>query len=221
LPAHAMAGAVDKKCAVLDDDDAGQAADQKATERARPAVVKKAGQSGQAKTDEHREQINVAMLPVHKGVALQIAHVVVRRLWIEFEKEPADVGVEKTFLDVVRIFLVIGVFVVAPMFARPHENRVFESARAEDEHKQSQRPFRFVGFVREEPVIAGRDAESGKSGQDQEHPGLEPIKVVKPKINRQTDNGEEGRSDEERTGQPINAMPRDRKNIHVDPPTKL
>jgi hypothetical protein len=38
----------------------------------------------------------------------------------ELEEEPANVGVEKTFADVVRIFVVIDMLMVAPMFARPH-----------------------------------------------------------------------------------------------------
>jgi len=36
---------------------------------------------------------------------------------------------------------------------------------------------------------------------------LKPIEIEEPKINRQTDNGEEGRSNEERTGHPVDPIP--------------
>jgi hypothetical protein len=128
-------------------------------------------------------------------------------LRIEFEKEPADVGMEETFLDVVGIFFVVGVLVVPPMFARPHEDGIFESARAEEKHEQTQRPFCFVGFVREEPVIASCDTESGQRSEDDKHPALKPVEAEEPEINRQTGNREERRSDEERAGEPIDTVP--------------
>jgi hypothetical protein len=121
-------------------------------------------------------------------------------------------GVEKTFLDVVRIFFVVGVLVMAPMFARPGEDGVFESARAEEEHDEAERPFRLVTFVREKPVITSRDTESGQSKQGKEHPALEPVEVEEPEINRQTGDREERRSDKERTGKPIDTVPRERKD---------
>ena len=152
--------------------------------------------------------MNVAMLPVHQGIALQVAHVVIGRLWIELEKEPADVGVEKTFGDIVGIFLVVGVLVVPPMFARPHEDGVFESARTEEQHEQAKWPFPLVGFVREKAVIAGGDTESGECDQHEKHSCLEPVEIEEPKVNRQTGHREKGRSDEERTGEPIDAVSR-------------
>ncbi len=151
------------------------------------------------------------MLPAHERIVVEIAYVMVRRLRIEFKKKPADVGVEKTFLDVVRIFLVVGVFVMPPMFARPHEDRVFESAGTEEKHKQAQGPLRFVGFMREQPVITSGDAESGERDESKEHSALEPVEVEEPKVNRQTDDGEERCSDEERTGEPVNPVQRERK----------
>src|SRR6266480_8001206 len=104
--------------------------------------------------------MNMSMLPTHERVVLQITHVIEWGLGIEFKKQPADVGVEKTFGNVVGILVVIGVFVMPPMFACPQEDGVFEGARAEKKHHQAQRPFRLVALVGEKPVIAGRDAES-------------------------------------------------------------
>ena len=105
------------------------------------------------------------MLPSHERIALEIAHVVVRRLRIEFEKKPANVGVEKPFLNVVRIFLVIGVLVMPAMFARPHQDGVFERAGAEKKHEQAHRPARYVSFVCKQAVITGGNTESGQRGQ--------------------------------------------------------
>ena len=80
--------------------------------------------------------MDVMMLPHHQPVLFQIAHVVERRLGQELKEEPPDVGVEKSFGNVVRVLLVIDVLMVAPMFARPHQHRIFEGGRAENEDEK-------------------------------------------------------------------------------------
>jgi hypothetical protein len=49
------------------------------------------------------------------------------------------VGVEKSFGDIVRVLLVIDVFVMAPMFARPHQDRIFKGRRAKNEDEEFDR----------------------------------------------------------------------------------
>jgi hypothetical protein len=79
------------------------------------------------------------MLPHHQLVLFQIVHVIERRLGEELEQEPPNVGVEKTFGDVVRILFVIDMLVMAPMFARPHHDRIFKGGRAKKEDEEFDR----------------------------------------------------------------------------------
>ena len=157
------------------------------------------------------------MLPAHERVALQIRHVIQRRLGIELEQDPTHVGVEKTFLNVVRIVVVVDVFVVAAMVARPLKDGVFESGGSENEHHQAKRPSRFKGFVGKKTVITGRNTESGEDEHDEEHSEMEPVEAEEPEINWQRSHGEQRRSDKERTGDPIDALSGKRKNFHGSP----
>jgi len=69
-------------------------------------------------------------------------------------------GVEKTFGDIVRIFVVIHMFMMTPMFAGPHKDRILERSSAEDEYEQAHWESRLEGHVRKETVITERDAEA-------------------------------------------------------------
>jgi hypothetical protein len=60
-------------------------------------------------------------------------------LWQKLEQQPANVGVEKTFGDVVRIFIVIHMFMMTAMFAGPHEDRILKRSGATDEREQAHR----------------------------------------------------------------------------------
>ncbi len=62
------------------------------------------------------------MLPHYQRLFLQIRHVIERRLWPELKQQPANVRVEKAFSYVVRVFVVIDMFMMAPMLARSHQN---------------------------------------------------------------------------------------------------
>ena len=64
--------------------------------------------------------MNVAMLPHDQRILFQVGHVIEWRLRPKLEQQPADMRVEKSFADVVGIIVVIDVFMMAPMFARPH-----------------------------------------------------------------------------------------------------
>src|SRR6267143_3560462 len=101
----------------------------------------------------------MSMLPHHQRIFLQIGHVIERRLGPELEQQPADVRVEKTFCDVVRVFLVIDMFMVAPMLACPHQNRILESARAKNHGEEADRQFCMESRMREKPMVAECDAE--------------------------------------------------------------
>ena len=71
-------------------------------------------------------------------------------------------GVEKTFGDIVRIFVVIHMFMMTAMFAGPHEDRILERSGAKDKYEQAHREFGPESHVRKETVITERDAEAGR-----------------------------------------------------------
>ena len=107
--------------------------------------------------------------------------------------------VKESFRDAVRIIVMIHMFMMAPMFARPHQDRIFESGRAEDQREDPDRPAGLKGKVGEQPMITYRDAKSasGKHGKEKYH--LEPIKPEEPEI--EWDSGERyhERPDKKRT----------------------
>jgi len=108
--------------------------------------------------------------------------VIEGRLWQELEQQPTDVGVEKTFGDVVRIFVVIHMFMVTAMFAGPHKDRILERSGAKDEYEQAHRQSGPESHVRKETVITERDAEAGRGQHHCKYSELEPINAEIPQI---------------------------------------
>ena len=115
-------------------------------------------------------------------------------------------GVEKTFADVVRIFVVIDMFVVASMLACPHQNRILECSSAEEECEQAHRQFCPERCVRKQTVVTERDAEAGRGQQYREHGDVEPINTEIPEVNRHCGECENKRANQERTRRPIDAV---------------
>ncbi len=157
-----MTGGVDQERAVLQHNNFRHAADEKTAERADPAVPQRADQCRQTKAHQHREQMNMSMLPHHERIFFEIGHVIERRLRPELEQEPADVRVKKTFRDVVRVFVMIDMFMVATVIARPHQYRILKRGRAENDRKQTHRESCAKRRMRKQAVITERDAESGR-----------------------------------------------------------
>ena len=90
----------------------------------------------------------MSMLPHDQRIFLEIGYIIEGRFWLELEQQPADVGVEKTFADVVRIFIVVDMFMMAAMIAYPHQDRILERSGAKDECEQAHRQFRPESHVR-------------------------------------------------------------------------
>ena len=72
---------------------------------------------------------------------------------MELEDQPPDVRVEEAFRDAVRVIIMIDMLMMTPMFARPHQNRVFKGSGAKNKCEQPDRPACLKGNVREKPVI--------------------------------------------------------------------
>ncbi len=71
-------------------------------------------------------------------------------------------GVEKTFGDIVRIFVVIHMFMMTAMFAGPHEDRILERSSAKNEYEQAHRESRPERHMRKKTVITKRNTEAGR-----------------------------------------------------------
>ena len=71
---------------MLKHNDFGYAADEKTTERADPPVPKRAEQSRQNKTHQHRKPMNVSMLPHYQRIFLQVGDVIEWRLRLELKQ---------------------------------------------------------------------------------------------------------------------------------------
>ena len=71
--------------------------------------------------------------------------------------------IKKSFGDIVRVLVVIDVFMMPAMLARPHQDRIFEGRRAEDEREQTHRQPRAKSRVRKQPVITKCDTEPSRS----------------------------------------------------------
>ncbi len=154
----------------------------------------------------------MSMLPHHERIFFQIGHVIEGRLWQELEQQPANVGVKKTFGDVVRVFVVIDMFMMAAMFARPHQHRILERTGAEDESEQADRQFGPESHVRKQTVITKRDAEAGRGQQHCEQGDVKPIKAEIPQVKRHCRERENKCADQKRTRRPIDAAGRNTEN---------
>ena len=173
--AEVVAQRIDAKSAVLKDDDARHARDEKRAERRKPTTPAKAQDCGQHEGDQRADPMNIAMLPKDERILLQVGHVVERRERVEFEHQPADVSVKETFGDAIRIFIVIDMFVVSTMFAGPEEGRIFEGSCTENQREEPYRPVRLESEVGEEPMVTDRNGKSARGEHDKEKPDLEPI----------------------------------------------
>ena len=121
-------------------------------------------------------------------------------------------GVEKTFGDVVRVFVVVDMFMMAAVFAGPHQDRIFECRRAENERKQAQEQPCPKSRVRKQPVITKRDAEARRGQQHCEQGDVKPINTKIPKVKRHGRKCEDKCADQKRTRRPIDAAGRNTKN---------
>ena len=130
----------------------------------------------------------MSILPADKLILLKVGDVVVWLIGVQFENQPPDVRVKKTFRDIVRIIVMIDMLVMAAMFARPHQDRVFKSGCAKDQREQTDWPAGAESDVREKPMITNRDAEAARQKHDEEKRDLKPIETEMVEVER--DGGE-------------------------------
>ena len=160
-------------------------------------------------TNEDSDVRAPPVLPHDEAILFQIRHVIKRWLRAHLEEQPADVRVEEAFRDIVGIVVVIDVFVMPAMFARPHDDGILESPRAEDEGEEAHRPSRLKSDMREEPMIAEADAEAARGKHRREECELEPVDPKAPEIQRDRGQTERRSADEEGAGGPVDPVTRD------------
>ena len=132
---------------MLEHNDARDAGDQESAKCTVPSIPEKAGCRRDAKADQNSDRLNMPILPADKLVSLEIGYVVVGLIVFELENQPANVRVKETFGNAIGIVVVIHMFVVPPMFAGPHEDRVLESPGTENQGEQADRPACLKGQV--------------------------------------------------------------------------
>lgn len=193
---------------MLQENDAGHAGDQESAERSLPTVPPKTENYRRDEANENGDPLNISILPADKLVPLQVGHVVVGLIRIQFENKPADVRVEKAFRDIIRVVVVIDMLMVAAMFARPHQDRVFKSGRAKQQSKKPDRPARLECDVRKKSMITNRDTEAARHKHREEKRDLEPIESKVVEIKGNTGQRDEQCADKERTRYPVDAVER-------------
>src|SRR5690242_7748807 len=107
---------------MLKHDHFSHAADQKSAQCADPAVPECANYSRQSKTHEDCEQMNVPMLPHHQRIFFQIGYVIERWLRRQLKQQPTNVRMKKSLADIVGIVVMVDMFVVPAVIARPEQD---------------------------------------------------------------------------------------------------
>ena len=139
---------------MLQDNDSRDARDQKSAECSTPPIPEKAKNCRDSEGGQDGDPLDVSILPADELIFLKVGYVVVWLIRLQLEKQPSDMGIEKAFRNAVRIIVMIHMFVMAPMFARPHQNRVFKCAGAKNKREKPDRPACLECNVRKKPMIA-------------------------------------------------------------------
>lgn len=156
--------------------------------------------------------MRVFVLPHDEFVFAEVGDVVHWRLRIEFEQKPADVCPEETFRNVVGIFVVVDVFVVAAMVGGPVQAGVFKGAGAEKQSKEFHRSLRFERKMGEKTVITDSNAHHRRAEVEEEHAELEPIDPEMVEIDWRANECDECGANEEAGGNPVHTVKRNAKH---------
>jgi hypothetical protein len=124
---------------MLQHNDSRNPRDQESTERSMPSIPQSAEDGRNTEADQNGDPLDVPILPANELVFLQVRYVVVRLIGLQLEKQPTDMREKETFRNTVRIIVMIHMFVMAPMFARPHQDRIFKGGRAKNEDEEFDR----------------------------------------------------------------------------------
>jgi len=179
-----VAKGVDAERAMLENNQAGNSGDEKGSKGRAPAAPCVTNNRGKHKGNRCSEPMNITMLPHNEGILLQIGDIIERRTGIELEEEPADVCVKQALRDAVRIIIMVHMFVMTPMLARPQQDGVFKRAGSENERQKFNDPVSLESEMCKQPVITKRDRKAASKEHHEEKDHLESIDAKKPEICR-------------------------------------
>jgi len=117
---------------VMHADHTRKASNEERTKGGAGSSIEEADRGGKSKADDERKRHVELMLPPCQAVFLKIAHPCERRVGSTTKEEPAYVRMEKSFRNIVGIFVMIYEFVVASVISAPSESRALERSRAEE-----------------------------------------------------------------------------------------
>ncbi len=100
----------------------------------------------------------------------------------------------------------IDMLMMTPMFACPHQDRVLESPRPEDEGKKLDRPAGAEGDMGIEAMISERDTESAGEKHHEEEPQLKPIQTEMVEVERNSGQRQNERPNQKGTGNPVDPI---------------
>jgi len=123
------------------------------------------------------------------------------------EKHPANVRVEKTLRDVVRVIVVIDELMVPPMVRRPAQDRILKGGRAKKQRHQPHRPPGAESQMGEQAMIPESDAQTGRDKENEKQGHLKPVQAKVPKIDRYRRQCEEQRANKEDAVWPLHRFP--------------
>ena len=188
---------VDAKGGMVHEHDTGEAGEQERAEGGIGATVDVADDRRQAEAHENGDRHIIFVLPPGETVFLQIPHPCERRVRAAAEEKPADVGMEKPARDVIGVVIVVHEFVVAAVVGRPSKSGTFKCRRTEEQGVKFHQRIRLEGKVREQAVVAERDAHACGKSEEEKQSHLEEIEAVLPDIKRNGRAGDEECSNEE------------------------
>ena len=102
----------------------------------------------------------------------------------------------------------VTVFVVFAMIGRPVQAGVLKRAGTEEKGEEFDRPLGLEREVGKQSVVSKSNTHCGGHRIEKEHAGKEPINSELEDVDGNSDDGDERRSYEEDTGDPVNAVKR-------------
>src|SRR5712692_4858959 len=114
------------------------------------------------------------VLPSHQPVLLEVLDPFKRGRLRRLETHPANVRVEKTLRDVVRVIVVIDELMVPPMVRRPAQDGILKGGGAKKQGHQPHRPPGPKCQMREQPMITEGDAQTGRDKEKEKQSHLKP-----------------------------------------------
>ena len=200
-PAPEVADRVDRERDVVEQEDADRAAPQQRRQRALPGADDRVADRGRHEQRDDEPDAEELVDRLHAALGEQVGHVL-RDLGAALgDEQPADVRMEEVLrrgeeavaaadVRAVRIAFLIRELMVLAMVGDPREHRAFDGHRAEDRERPAHPLLRLERAMREEPVVADRDADARQQVADGEQHEVDP---VQPRVPEQRDRDDQAR----------------------------